>query len=98
MIDNTKYFEEMKRKVVALDNNGKNQNERLKEYGMSRSTIHKWIKDYNNSGLFSAKDNRSDKEKELIDLRIENEYFKMENDILKQVGTTMGPENQQKTN
>ncbi|SDF17136.1 Transposase [Halanaerobium congolense] len=86
----TKYPEEMKKKVVALANNGKNQNEILKEYGMARSTLHKWIKDYNNSGSFRAKDNRSDKEKELIKLKKENKQLKMENDILKQAALIMG--------
>ena len=86
----TKYPEEIKRKVVALANNGKNQTEILNEYGMARSTLHKWIKDFNNSGSFSAKDNRSDKEKELIKLQKENKQLKMENDILKQAALIMG--------
>jgi len=86
----TKYPEEIKRKVVALANNGKNQTEILKEYGMARSTLHKWIKHYNNSGSFKAKDNRSDKEKELIKLQKENKQLKMENDILKQAALIMG--------
>ena len=77
----TKYPEEMKRKVVALANNGKKIKDILDEYEMARSTLHKWIKDYNNSGSFSAKDNRSDKEKELIKLQKENKQLKMENDI-----------------
>ena len=62
----TKYPEEMKRKVVALANNGKKIKDIIDEYWMSRSTLHKWIKDYNNSGSFSTKNNRTDKEKELI--------------------------------
>ena len=86
----TKYPEEMKRKVVALANNGKKIKDILDEYEMARSTLHKWIKDYNNSGSFSAKDNRSDKEKELIKLQKENKQLKMENDILKQAALIMG--------
>lgn len=58
-----RYPEEIKRKVVALANKGKNQTEILKEYGMVRSTLHKWIKHYNNSGSFKAKDNRTDSKK-----------------------------------
>jgi len=57
---------------------------------MARSTLHKWIKDYNNSGSFSAKDNRTDKEKELIKLQKENKQLKMENDILKASGADNG--------
>ncbi|SDL04169.1 Transposase and inactivated derivatives [Halanaerobium congolense] len=86
----TKYPEEMKRKVVALANNGKKIKDILDEYGMARSTLHKWIKHYNNSGSFKAKDNRTDKEKELIGLRKENKQLKMENDILKQAALILG--------
>jgi transposase-like protein len=86
----TKYPEEMKRKVVKLANNGKKIKDILDEYGMARSTLHKWIKDYNNSGSFSVKDNRSDKEKKLIKLQKENKQLKMENDILKQAALIMG--------
>jgi len=85
-----RYPEEMKRKVVALANNGKKIKDILDEYGMSRSTLHKWIKHYNNSGSFKAKDNRTDKEKELIGLRKENKQLKMENDILKQAALILG--------
>jgi transposase len=85
-----RYPEEMKRKVVALANNGKKIKDILDEYGMARSTLHKWIKHYNNSGSFKAKDNRTDKEKELIGLRKENKQLKMENDILKQAALILG--------
>ena len=86
----TKYPEEIKRKVVALANNGKKIKDILNEYGMARSTLHKWIKDYNNSGSFSTKDNRTDKENEIIKLKKENKQLKMENDILKQAALIMG--------
>ena len=85
-----RYPEELKRKVVALANNGKNQTEILNEYGMARSTLHKWIKNYNNSGSFTAKDNRTDKENEIIELKKENKQLRMENDILKQAALIMG--------
>ena len=85
-----RYTDEMKRKIVALTNNGKKINEIIAEYGMARSTIHKWINDYNYSRSFKAKDNKTDKEKELIKLRKENKQLKMENDILKQAALIMG--------
>ena len=53
------------------------------------STINKWVKDYNNSGSFKAKDNRTDAENELIRLRKENKQLLMENDILKQAALIM---------
>ncbi|SHH14648.1 hypothetical protein SAMN02744040_01011 [Tepidibacter thalassicus DSM 15285] len=52
---------------------------------IARSTVNKWISDYNNIKSFKANDNRSDEENELIKLRKENQRLKMENDILKQI-------------
>ncbi|SJZ82909.1 transposase [Selenihalanaerobacter shriftii] len=76
-----RYNDEFKKQIVSLVDNGKKISEIVKEYNISRSTVHKWVKDFNNSGLFKAKDNRTDKEKELIKLRKENQQLKMENDI-----------------
>lgn len=85
-----RYNKEFKKQIVSLINNGKKVSEIIEEYNIARSTIHKWVKDYNNSGSFKAKDNRSDKEKELIKLRKENQKLKMENDILKQAALILG--------
>jgi len=85
-----RYPEEIKRNVVNLANNGKKIKDILDEYGMSKSTLHKWINHYNNSGSFKVKDNRTDKEIEIIELRKENKQLKMENDILKQAALIMG--------
>ena len=76
-----RYNDEFKKQIVSLVNNGKKASEIVKEYNIARSTIHKWAKDYNNSGSFKAADNRTDAEKELIKLRKENQKLKMENDI-----------------
>ena len=86
----TRYNDEFKRKIINLANNGKKISEIIDEYGIARSTVHKWIKDLNNSGSFKAKDNRTNKEKELIILRKENQQLRMENDILKQAALIMG--------
>ena len=85
-----RYKNEFKRKIVSLANNGKKISNIVNEYGIARSTVHKWKKDFNNSGSFKAKDNRTDKEKELIKLRKENKQLKMENDILKQAALILG--------
>ena len=85
-----RYNDEFKKQIVSLANNGKKISEIIEEYGVARSTIHKWKKHYNNSGSFKAKDNRTDEEKELIKLRKENQQLKMENDILKQAALIMG--------
>lgn len=85
-----RYNDEFKKQIVMLADNGKKISEIIEEYNISRSSIHKWRKEYSNSGSFKAKDNRSDEEKELIKLRKENQQLKMENDILKQAALIMG--------
>lgn len=85
-----RYNDEFKRKIVGLANNGKKVSDIIDEYGIARSTVHKWKKDFNDSGSFKAKDNRTDKEKELLKLRKENKQLKMENDILKQAALILG--------
>ena len=85
-----RYNDEFKRKIVDLANNGKKINDIIDEYGVARSTVHKWKKDFNQSGSFKAKDNRTDEEKELLKLRKEIKQLKMENDILKQAALILG--------
>ena len=45
-MENNKYSEDFKQSIVSLYNAGKSSTELCKEYGMSSSTIHKWIKKY----------------------------------------------------
>jgi len=85
-----RYNDEFKRKIVDLANNGKKISDIIDEYGVARSTVHKWKKDFNQSGSFKAKDNRTDEEKELLKLRKEIKQLKMENDILKQAALILG--------
>lgn len=85
-----RYTDEFKHQIVSLSNNGKPMLEIAKEYGIARSTVHKWITNFNNSQSFKAKDNRSDEENELIKLKKEIQLLKMENDILKQAALIMG--------
>jgi transposase len=85
-----RYNDEFKRKIVNLANNGKRVTDIVDEYGIARSTVHKWKKNFNNSGSFKAKDNRTDEEQELLKLRKENKQLKMENDILKQAALILG--------
>ena len=78
------YAEEFKIKMVELVNAGKPRTEIVREYKMARSVLDKWVKKYNNTGSFKAKDNRTDEENELLRLKAENKQLRMENDILKQ--------------
>ncbi|BEP27995.1 hypothetical protein HLPR_27120 [Helicovermis profundi] len=78
---NKHYTDEFKVQIVNLIKNGKPQIEVVNEYNIARSTVYKWITDYNTTGSFKAKDNKSDEDKELDKLRKENQQLKMENDI-----------------
>ncbi len=61
----------------------------INEYGVSKSAIYNWIKSFDNSGSFKAKDNQSNEENELIYLRKELKQLQMKNDILKQAALIM---------
>lgn len=84
------FTEEFKLQMVKLYNSGKPISEIVKEYDLTRSAFTRWIKQYNNSGLFKEADNRTEEEKELIKLRKEIQQLKMENDILKQAALILG--------
>jgi len=63
------YEEPFKQQIVALYNNGKTLADINREYGIAKSTVKTWIERYNGSGLFNVNDNRTEEEKELIDLK-----------------------------
>ncbi len=46
------YSDEFKKQIVALYKNGKGVSLLSGEYNIGKSTIHKWINDYDNSGSF----------------------------------------------
>ncbi|MGG3506572.1 IS3 family transposase [Paenibacillus lautus] len=69
--------------MVELYENGKTKATIVEEYGLTASSLDRWIKQSQTSGSFSEKDNRSAEENELIALRKENQRLKMENDIFK---------------
>ena len=45
-MEHTKYNEEFKQSIVSLYNSGRSSTQLCREYGMSSSTLHKWIKKY----------------------------------------------------
>jgi len=85
-----KYTKELKEQIVQLYLGGKPKSEIIREYDLAMSSLNRWIKQHQNSGSFREKDNRTDEENELIDLRKENKRLKMENDILKQAALIIG--------
>ena len=84
------YTNEFKKQIVNLYNNGKKSSEIIKEYDLTPSTFHKWIRYYNNSGSFKEGDNRTEDEKRLIEVEKRNRQLEMEVDILKQAALIMG--------
>ena len=84
------YTDDFKKQIVNLYNNGKKTGEIIKEYDLTPSTLHKWIRYYNNSGSFKESDNRTEEQKRLIELEKRNRQLEMEVDILKQAALIMG--------
>jgi transposase len=84
------YTEDFKRQIAQLRESGRTISEITREYGLSKSSISTWHKQFRISGAFTAEDNRSPEEKELRELRKENRQLRMEVDILKQAALIMG--------
>lgn len=84
------YTDEFKNQLVQLYLNGKRKCDIIREYDIAASLLDKWIKQSQTTGSFKEKDNRSDLEKELIELRKRNKQLEMENDILKQAALILG--------
>lgn len=84
------FTEEFKKQVVGLYNAGKTRAEIIKEYDLSPSSFNRWVNEFNTTGSFKAKDNRSEEENRLLQLEKENKQLRMENDILKQAALIMG--------
>ena len=83
------YTDEFKLQIVSLVKSGKSSSIIAKEYGIAKSSVTKWVRDFNKSGSFKAKDNRTPEENELIALRKRVKELEMEADILKQAALIM---------
>ena len=69
------YTDEFKNQLVQLYLNGKRKCDSIREYEIVASLLDKWIKQAQTTGSFKEKDNRSDLEKELIELRKRNKQL-----------------------
>lgn len=78
------YTDEFKNQLVQLYLN------RKRKCDIVSSLLDKWIKQAQTTGSFKEKDNRSDLEKELIELCKRNKQLEVENDILKQSALILG--------
>jgi transposase len=81
---------DFKKQLVALYENGKSRQDIVSEYELTASALDRWITQFQQSGSFKEKDNRSPEELELIELRKRNKQLEMEVDILKQAALIMG--------
>jgi transposase len=81
---------DFKKQVVALYENGKSRQDIVSEYELTASALDRWITQFQQSGSFKEKDNRSPEEQELVELRKRNKQLEMEVDILKQAALIMG--------
>lgn len=84
------FTDEFKKQMVMLYQNGKKRADIVAQYDLSKSALDNWIMQYQTTGSFTAKGNRSMEENELITLRKENKRLLMENDILKQAALIIG--------
>jgi transposase len=84
------YTHDFKKKIAELRQSGKTISELVREYGLGKSTISNWHKQYRTSGSFRIADNLSEEDKELRQLRKDNKQLRMEVDILKQAALIMG--------
>lgn len=84
------YTEEFKQQIVQLYHNGKRKCDICREYDIVTSLLDKWLKQSENSGSFSEKDNRSPQQQELVELHKRLKQLEMENNILKQAALILG--------
>ena len=78
------FSEPFKNQLVQLYNSGKSKSSISREYDISTNVLDRWIKRINATGSTREADNRTPEQRELLNLRKENQRLLMENDILKQ--------------
>jgi transposase len=84
------YTPEFKEQMVQLYKSGKPRKDIIREYELTPSALDKWIMQSQTSGSFKEKDNLTPEQRELIQLRKQNQQLLMENDILKQAALILG--------
>ena len=84
------FTQEFKHQMVQLYLSGKPAHEITEEYDLSPASIHTWVKQFNKTESFKAKDNLTPDQIELMKALKRNKELEMENDILKQAALIMG--------
>ena len=80
MTTQNKYDEDFKKSLVSLFHNGKTQSQLCKEYGVSKSALSKWIKQYS---TIQTDDGDVLTAKQVKQLQMRNAQLEEENLILK---------------
>ena len=83
-VKRTVYSDEFKAQMVNLYKAGKPAAEICREYSIPDATFSKWHRRNSVTNKPYLASNRTDEDKELIELRKEVKQLRMENDILKQ--------------
>jgi len=75
------FSQDFKHQMVQLYLSGKPASEIIKEYDLSPTSIHTWVKQFNKTESFKAKDNLTQDQIELIKSQKRIKELEMENDI-----------------
>ena len=86
-----KYDEDFKKSLVSLFQNGKSQSQLCKEYGVSKSALSKWIKQYS---TVHTDDGQILTAKQIKELQKRNAQLEEENLILKKAIAIFTPHSQ----
>ena len=78
------FSDDFKRQIVELINAGKPKPDVMREYGLRKSAVDRWVKAINGSGSPRAADSRTPEQNRIIELERENRRLRMEVDVLKQ--------------
>ena len=70
------YTDEFKHQIIMLYQNGKTKSELIREYDLTPSALHKWIKNFDQSGSFKQKDNLTLEEKKINRVRKRKQAIK----------------------
>lgn len=86
-----KYDDDFKKSLVSLFQNGKSQSQLCKEYGVSKSALSKWIKQYS---TVQTDDGQILTAKQIKELQKRNAKLEEENLILKKAIAIFTPHSQ----
>ena len=84
------YTAEFKKQMCDLYESGKSRADIIREYDLTPSALDRWIKQNSTTGSFTEKENRTEEENELIELRKKIKQLELENEILKQAALIIG--------